>query len=423
MAKNGQTASAPRLSILLLVLQYPPDITSTGQLYAQLAEALASRGHDVTVITTFPHYQEFRVWDAYRGKLFDAEIRHGVRVRRTWSFTNGRKTMTSRLLNYLSYNLAALLIGVCERRSFDVILAPSGSFFVGLTTWLIGLVKRAPSIYNVQDLYPDVPIKMGYLRNRRAISVLRKIERFIYRRSAEISVISPSFKYELTQRGVPPEKISVIPNFVDIRSIKQVERNNDFSREHGLSEKFVVCYSGNIGYSYDLDTLLMAAENLKQQPDITFLIIGDGVMKTDLLKTATLKSLSNVQFLPFQAPDQVVLIRATSDVQVCPLHKEAASSSLPSKVIEIMASGRPVVAAADRGSDLWNLIHATKCGFCVEPGDASAFVEAIWRLYQDPELCSEMGKAGRQVVQEEYSLEKAIDAYEGLLTAAATRTC
>ena len=199
------------MRILLLIIQFPPDVNSTGLLMAQLCAGLQARGHQVSVLTSFPHYEKFRVWDEYRGKLAERGSYNGMDVLRLYVYASGTKQrMTHRLLSYLSFCGMATLAGIFSRKSYDIILCTNGSFFSGIAAFLIGRTKGIPFVYNVQDLYPQTPVMAGQLRSRNAIAVLEKIERFMYRHAARVSVITPSFRDNIVAKGIAPDKISVI---------------------------------------------------------------------------------------------------------------------------------------------------------------------------------------------------------------------
>lgn len=273
----------------------------------------------------------------------------------------------------------------------------------------------------MEDLYPETPVKAGQLRNRRAIAILEKIEGFMYRQAAHITVISPSFRHSLLGKRVPAEKISVIPNFVDTDFIRPLPKENDSSRRHGLADRFVISHAGNLGYAYDLDTMLDAAALLASERDILFLIVGDGEAKPNLERKAQALGLNNVRFMPFQPYEDLPWLRAASDVQVSLNKKTSAGHSLPSKVYEIMASGRPLLASADKNSDVWNLVEATQCGICVEPEDAEQLVEAILTLYRNPSLRNAMAQRGREHAEQNYSKQVVISRYHELLQQVAAK--
>jgi putative colanic acid biosynthesis glycosyltransferase WcaI len=403
------------MRILLPIIQFPPDVNPTGLLMSQLCEGLMACGHEVTVITAFPHYENFRIWNDYRGKLVERSRYCDMDVLRLYVYAPGKKNMFNRLLSYLSYNALATIAGASSRSRWDVILCPNGSFFSGLSGWLIGKVKAAPFIYNVQDLYPDVPVRAGQLRNRYAIRALKSMEAFMYRKAAHITVISPSMRDNLISKGVSGQKISVIPNFVDTDFIRPLPKVNDFSRQHDLCDKFVITYAGNLGYVYDLETLLDAAALLASEKNLLFVIVGNGVTKPLLEKKAGELKLANVRFMPFQPREHLPWLRASSDVQVSLYKNGAATESFPSKIYEIMASGRPLLASAEGASGVESLVQTAGCGLCVRPGDPAQLGRAILDLYRDSSLCEAMGRRGRRYAEENYSKQAAVARYHKLL--------
>lgn len=404
------------MRILLLILQFPPDVNPTGILMSDLAGGLQASGHHVSVITTFPHYGKFRVEPSDRGKLYERQTENGLDVLRLYVFANGKKqSMIYRLLSYLSFSVLASFATFLAHQSYDVILAPNGGFFTGVAAYLGGQPKGIPFIYNVQDLYPETPVAAGQLTNRWAIRGLEKIERLMYGKAAHITVVTPSFRQNLVGKHVPPHKVSVIPNFVDTDFIQPLAKANRFSQQHGLENKFVVTHAGNLGYVYDLDTLLDAAALLIREKDIVFLIVGEGVTRPHLEARARELKLDNVRFMDYQPRHTLPYLRAASDLQVSLYRRRAAQYSMPSKMYEIMASGRPLLASADRDSDVWNLVAETGCGICVEPQSKEALAEAIVQLYHDPARCAAMGQRGRQAAERHYSKSVIVAQYESLM--------
>ncbi len=406
------------MRVLLLILQFPPDVNATGLLMGQVGEDLVSRGHSVSVLTTFPHYEKFRVWDEYRGKFAQRERYRGMDVLRLYVHATGTKRrLTNRLLSYLSFNALATAAGVASRDSYDVILCPNGSFFSGLSAAAIGSAKNVPFIYNVQDLYPETPVRTGHLRNGLAIRGLERLERFMYSRAAHVSVITPSFRDHVLKKAtdLTPDRVSVIPNFVDTEFVRPLPKRNPFSEAHALTDRFVITHAGNLGYAYDLETLLDVAALLKSEPDMLFLLVGDGVVKPRLERKAQALGLDNVRFLPLQPHASLPWLRAASDVQVALYRRGSACHSMPSKVYEIMASGRPVLAAADAHSDLSNLVENTGCGVCVEPQDPVALADALRELRRDAAERENMGQRGRAVAERQYARPVVVDRYADLL--------
>ena len=240
------------------------------------------------------------------------------------------------------------------------------------------------------------------------------MECFVYAKAQTISVISEGFRRNLLTKGVPAEKIAVIPNFVDTEFIKLLPRCNDFSRSKNLDDRFVVLFAGNVGLSQGLDTVLAAAGQLVSQSDILFLIVGNGTAKPALEEHVKQKELVNVKFLPFQPHEVVPELYASADVCLVPLRKGITQESVPSKVYSIMAAARPLVASVDEGSDTWDLVHEANCGICVEPENPQALADAILKLYNVRTPATEMGAKGRVYVEENFTKEQIAQQYAAL---------
>jgi colanic acid biosynthesis glycosyl transferase WcaI len=401
------------IRVLLIVNHFPPDKNPSGKLMSQLAEGLRERGFSIDILTTLPHYEGFRIGPEHRGRLVQTESVKGDLITRVWVFASGRKhNMLHRLANYLSFALAATIAGIFMRRRYDLVLANSGSFFTGIAGTVLRSLRGAPFIYNVQDIYPDVPVKAGQLRNRHAIDALGAIEKFMYRRAAHVTVISEEQRSILIGKGVPAEKLEIIPNFVDTAFIRPLPKQNAFAARHGLSDKFVVAYAGNLGLVYDFESLVACAARFRDRSDVLFLIVGDGVRKAEVAKLVA--GLDNVRLIDFQPESDLPEMRAAIDVHLSLYKSGAAQSSLPSKIYEIMASGRPALASAEKGTALRMLIDQAECGLCVDPDDAESLYEALMRLYNDRALCMRLGDNGRRAAVENYSRDVAVTRYSEL---------
>ncbi len=393
------------MRILFISTYFQPDIASTGVLMTQIAEELIRHGHRVTVVTSMPHYDRNRVRDEYRGKLVEIEKNRDLTIYRLRVYVPDEKTgFLGRLINYLSFNIFSAVVGLFAGRH-DVIFVPSPPLMNGLVGDLLSRLKRIPFVYNVQDIWPDVVIRAGVMKNKRMINLSRKMEDYVYRRADAVSVISEGFKKNLAAKGVDEGKIRVIPNFFDTVFVHPQPRENDFRRSHGLDGKFVVLFGGNIGHSQGLETVLEAAEQLEQEPEIHFLIVGNGVAKPGLIAYAEELDLSNVTFLPFQPHQALPEMYAAADVSLVPLKKGFTNESVPCKVFTIMASGRPMIASVDRGSDTWQLVEEGRVGINAEVEDPQSLAESITQLFRDERLRTKMGENSREHILECYSKE------------------
>jgi len=403
------------MKILVVSLYYEPDrCQSNGPIIRALCEDWAEAGHEVTVLTSFPHYNSDRVWPEYRGRLFQRDRVGGVNVIRSYIFVPRNRSGWQRILNYLSFNISSTLSGLFAGKQ-DVIFAMSPPLTIGLTAYVLGLLKRIPYCYNLQDIWPEVAVKLGMLRGRRLIAFFEAMEKFIYRHSRRIFAISDEFKANLIAKGVAADNIEVIPNFTDTDFIKPMAKANAFSLANGLADKFTVLYAGNVGLSQGLEVILDAAEQLKDHSEITFTIVGEGSSRDELIAEADRRGLQNVKLLPFQPESDVPLVYASADVALIPLRHGITENSVPCKTYSIMAAAKPYIAGVDEGSTVWKLTDQVGCGVCVEPENGRALAEAVLRLQADAGARTRMGVKGRQFVERNFAREIITDRYRNSL--------
>ncbi|MGC8495190.1 MAG: glycosyltransferase family 4 protein [Syntrophobacteraceae bacterium] len=406
--------------ILLLSLVFAPDGVSTSVLMSELALELREMGHEITVLTTTPHYNldtEARnrqpLSPRWPGVLFESTY-CGIPVFHV-STPSKASRVGARLLDYARFHAVSTAAGLTRIGNCDVIIAPSPPLTIGLSAWLLGVARDVPFVYNVQEIYPDVAVSLGLLTNRKAIGALEMIESFIYRRSRVVTVISEWFRRRLLSKGVSPDKIRVIPNFVDTDFVAPGLRNNQFSTAHGLAGKFVILYAGNIGLTQGFETILEAAESLRDQVDLRFVIVGDGARRNWLEREMAERRLSNVLLLPYQSRSLVPMIYASADICLVPLKKGTARETFPSKIYTIMASARPVIASADPDSELVWVVGQAGCGWAVPPDNAAALKQAIQDAYGRRQQLSTLGACGRDYVVANHSRRAVARQYNDLV--------
>jgi len=372
----------------------------------ELAEELVDLGHQVTVVTAFPHYQENTTQDRYRGKLFQREKRKGMQVIRTYLYTSPDKSsMLVRFLNYVSFNFLSTLAGVFSGKQ-DLILAPSPPLTIGLSAAIICSIKRISYIYNVQDINPDVLINLGILKNPLTIRFSKALEKVVYRASRHLTVLSEGFKKNLMVKGVPEEKITVIPNFIDLEFMQENVHSEKFLTNHGFDEKQIVLYAGNMGHSLHIDRILEAAQFFRKRTDVLFLAVGDGSCGPLFRNKAEEQGLENIHFLPFQPREKVPSIYHSAAVSIVPLKPGVSRDSVPSKIYTIMASARPLIGLFDFGSDAWNIVERSGAGLLSTPDDGKGFINAIQRLLDNPKLGKKIGQRGLEYVSKYHTRER-----------------
>ena len=395
-------------NILLMSLVFAPDGVSTSVLMTELTLELQALGHNVTVITTTPHYNEdpeARKAQPLRpkwGKLLYTSDCHGIPVFHV-SVSRRADRILSRGWDYLKFHIISIIVGLTIVKDYDVILAPSPPLTVGLIAWILGKLRRVPFFYNVQEIYPDIAVALGILRNRGLIWCMTKVEGFIYKHSRQVLVISEWFRRSLLKKGVPDEKIVVIPNFVDTDFIQPGARRNSFSKTHGLEDKFVILYAGNIGLTHDVESILQAARRLIHLPDLCFLIVGDGSRRGWLEEQVTQSEFPNLKLLPYQARSVIPDMYAGSDICLVTLKKNFAQYTFPSKIYTIMAAGRAAIVAAAKDSELSWVTQESGVGWTVAPDDAQGLANAIEYAYQQRAELSAKGLAGRYYVEQHHT--------------------
>lgn len=394
--------------ILILSLVFPPDSVSTAQIMGQLAVDLQARGHDVVVLTTFPHYNrdlEAEVRQPlhnYWGQLLQKSTYSDIPVYHTFMPRKGASILL-RLLAWSGFHLISIFAGITVISRPEVIFAPSPPLTIGLVAWLLGSFHRIPYIYNVQEIYPDVAANLGAIRSKWLIRLLLRLESFVYSRASIVTVIAPQMRQRLLEKRVPADKVRVIPNFVDVGEFQPLPKDNGFSHKYDLHDKFVVSYAGNLGPAQGLETIIEAATLLRDRLDIRFVMMGNGMLQETLKKKVNQLGLPNFAFLPYQSYSLMPQIYAASDISLVPQAAETGCDAVPSKVYRIMACARPVLAVTDPNSDLAHLVRDAGCGAVVQPGSAKAIADVILGAYHDQELWQCMGQAGYGYVVAHYT--------------------
>ncbi len=406
--------------VLLLTLVFPPDNVSTAHLMGDVAEDLVAAGHTVTVITTTPHYNPDAAASReqplrpYWGPLLQRSDYRGVPVYHTLMPRKGRSSVL-RVLAWSVFHGLSVIAGMGVAGRVDVILAPSPPLTMGLAAWALGRLKRAPFVYSVLELHPDIAISLGLVRNRVLIRALYALERFVYRRAAHLTVIAEAMRQRLLTKGVPAQKVSLVPNFVDTSAHLLTPRPNAFSRTHDLDGDFVVSYAGNVGPAQGLEALLDAAAHLRDSPSIRIVIVGGGILWESFARRIEAEHLDNVLLLPHQSFEVVPEIYGASDVCVVSQSATTTSDAVPSKVYRIMGASLPILAITAPGSDLATLIHESGCGACVAAGDPGAIAAVIREAASQPDRWRAKGALGRAHVEQFYSRQVVTAQYRHLI--------
>ena len=402
-------------TVLIHTLVFPPDGVSTSYLYGDIACGFIDEGFDVIVITTTPHYNPP---DSISGYSFEKRF---LGIYST-SFFNGAKvyhipmkkfrSVFLRLVSFIYWHFFSFLIGLrCKKISY--IISPSPPLTLGLVSLVLAKIKNAKSIYNVQEIYPDLLINKGYLDSPVLIGILKKLEKFIYNYSSSVVTIDDFFYKKLYHRFRDPTKLEIIPNFVDTDFYKPIK---NFKLPNGFKDnnKIIVGYAGNIGYFQDWEPLLYAA-NLLKDANIEFWIIGEGVSTSYLHGELHSKELHNVILYPYQKQVDIVKIINRIDIHFISINKDLEQEGLPSKIYSIMACAKPLIVTAGKNTPINEFLSKYRCAIQITENYNSGFFDAIKRLYNDKSLRFELGKSAREIALNSYSRDKIISDYINLI--------
>lgn len=409
--------------LVVICPHFLPDNAPTGTVMSRIVDELVALGHRVHVVTALPWYRDHAIAEGWTGRWVRREVTRWGSVTRVHPFPGDDKTnLARRAAGFVAYSalagLAALRTGGWFRR-VDAVIAMSPPLTLGLTGRVVATVRRAPLIFNIQDVFPDAAVDTGVISSRPVITAARWLEKLSYRASDAVTVLSDDLADNLRAKMSTPRRsrVRTIPNFVDTEAIVPLDRLTAYRSELELGEGPVVLYGGNVGYSQSLELVLAAAAEL---PDVTFLINGDGAARASLEDAA--RDLGNVVFRGYIDPERLSELLATGDVHVVPLKAGLGRVSVPSKTYSIMAAGRPVVAAIDADTAVPRMLAESGGGVAVAPDDLTSFVEALRTMLANPARALDMGRAGRRWVVESASPMAVGQAYATLI-AELTREC
>ncbi|MDD9207501.1 glycosyltransferase family 4 protein [Georgenia sp. 10Sc9-8] len=388
----------------LITQWYDPE-SGSAQTPGVIARHMRKRGHSVSVLTGFPNYPAGKLYPGYRLRWYSREDRDGVAVHRAPLWPDHAPSAGRRALNYLSFAVGATIVGMRVLRDVQVNLVYSSPITAAVPALVLRAIARIPFVLQVQDMWPQTVMESGFLAGRGAV-VERGLQRFcdyVYRRARSIAVTSPGMKDLITSRGIPPEKVLVVPNWSDERSFYPVEPDAALKDHLGLERPFTVMYAGNVGDLQALDALIDAAAVLKERTDIGFAIVGDGVQRAKLEHEVSERALKNVSFHEPQPFSRMAAVLALGDVQFVSLKDMPLfRTTVPSKLQATLAAGRPILGAL-RG-DAEEIITAAQAGVVVEPESVQGIVNAILSLRDLPaEELAAMGRRGAAYYRSTFS--------------------
>lgn len=416
MIDNMQKTQIPSGKKLALICQhFYPEMISTGIFMTQMTTGLSDKRWEIRVYCGQPVYR-----DALQNgnRLPQHEVYEGVEIIRVPAWGNPRGFLIERALNAFTYLLMTAYFLFRDRRQLLGIINSTNPPFLGLAALLAQYLAKLPFVTIIHDVYPDAAICIGVLKKGSLVTRMwEQVTRWIFNRSEGLVVIGRDMAQLVRQKLKEPDsaKVTLIPNWADAKCVYPVSRTeNEFIRKLTLDKYFVVQYSGRMGRTHNLETLLKAAK-LLQNKLVLFQFIGDGAKRAKLEGMKKTMGLHNVQFLPYQPFEQLAHTLSTADLAVVCLESACTGVSVPSKTYGIMASGRPILAFLEPESEIGLVIEETKCGVVLPNPTSEEVATLIRELMDKPKQLQEMGRNGYDAFRKEYNLARAVQRYDMFL--------
>ncbi len=411
------------MRILYLSQYFPPEAGATQTRAYEMTRNLVRLGQAVTVIAEVPNHPAGVIHPEYRQTLFERSSLEGVEVIRVWVKTSPVKNYRNRMLFYLTFMINAALAGLfLARGRYDLIYATSPPLFVGGTALALSAARRIPMVFEVRDLWPESAVALGEIANPRAVALATRLEEACYRKARRIVVVSKGIRDRLLERGLPAEKVEIIPNGANVDLFRFLpEQRAQIRQQLGLDNKFVAVYAGIHGVAQGLETLVETArilhmeENLRGE-DIHLLLIGDGPRKAEVAALAEMYRLPNLTLLSEKPRSEIPGYLSAADVALIPLRNiDLFRGALPSKMFDAWACQLPVLLSVD--GEARAILEEAQGGWFVPPEDPGKMAEAIIQMKNlSPLECQQMGKNGRAYTIRFYSRQALAEKLLALLT-------
>ncbi|GAB4247146.1 glycosyltransferase family 4 protein [Deferrisoma sp.] len=371
-----------------------------GTRHYEFARRLVRQGHTVTIVASDLSYLTGgKIVD--RGGLVSEQEVDGIRILRAYTYPSLHKSFVWRVVSFLSFMCTSVVAGL-RAGKVDVVMGTSPPIFQAVSAWFVAALRRRPFLLEIRDLWPEFAVDMGVLKNRLLISLARWLELFLYGRASHIVVNSPAYRDYLKEKRIRVGKISLIPNGVDPEMFRPEDHGAAFRTEFGLDGKFVVTYAGALGLANDIWTILRAADLLRGDDRIRFVLVGDGKERPALEAFAAEQNLNNVIFAGPRPKAEIPTVLAASDACVATLKDiPMFRTTYPNKVFDYMAAGRPTILAID--GVIREVVEAARGGVFVPPGDPESLAQVVRRFVDNPAEAREMGTNAREFVARQFN--------------------
>lgn len=398
------------MHILLIHQAFTSLDEAGGTRHAELAKYLAEQGNQVTIIASPVSYLTGR--KKYSGDHTVSPGYPNITILNARTYSKYNKSFFHRLLSFFSFMFSSFFIGIKVKKA-DVIWGTTPPIFQAFTAWLLARLKRARFLLEVRDLWPGFAIALGVIKNSVIKWLSLGLEKFLYRHADRIIVNSPGFIDHVKSLG--GKQIDLVPNGADPDMFVSSDNGNAFRKANNLEGKFVITYAGAHGISNDLDTVLFAAEKLKDLLDLKILLVGDGKEKPALMRAATGLNLANVQFLDPLPKNKMADLLAASDLCIAILRPiELYKTTYPNKVFDYMAAGKAVICMID--GEIRKVVESAHAGIFVQPGDPIQLAKVIRSLQSQPGQAKMMGQSGKEYLQKYFRREKFAQEFEKIVS-------
>lgn len=404
---------------VILNQYYVPDVASTGHLLAELAHEAAASGRQVSVITSFPSYGPPETWQPCEAR----ENRDGVAVRRMRTTRFRKDSLLGRASNSFTFLFPLGVRMLLARSKGRVFMYTSNPPFLGIIGGVVSLLRRHDYVVLLHDSYPHLAVLVGKIAKGSLIErAWHVMNRLFYRRARQTIVLCDRAKQLVVREyGVSPDRVQVIHNWADPKLLRPLPKHScEFARRHGYDAKFTLLYSGNLGLYYEFDTLLEAADRLRDDPDFRLVFVGAGGRKAYIEKRVSELGLPNVdvhQYQPFEALNDSL---NSCDASLVTIAEGVEGISFPSKFYSSLAVGKPVLALSEDTSELRRMVTETGSGLWSRIGDVDGLLENIRALRSDPSRASAMGDAARAAMETRFTIQAAAREYLRVVDLAAS---
>lgn len=402
--------------LLIYAHYFYPDVASTGQILAELAEGMID-AFDITVICVVPSYSGV-IEEKYKSKRIYIEEYKGIKLVRVRVPEFEKSNKISRIKNLLAYFFNSL-IATAKIEKQDYIYTISQPPILGGVLGVLGKwIKGGKLIYNIQDFNPEQTIAVGYAKNKLLLNTVMAVDKFSCKNSDKVIVVGrdmqETLKNRFNNKKVPSNVF--INNWINEKEIYPLDQNHPkiiaFKEKYNLKDKFIIMYSGNIGLYYDLENIIKVIGEFKDREDVVFAFIGDGTVKSKIEEYVTNNNLNNVIFIPYQDKADLIYSLNAADIHWVVNAKGIKGVSVPSKLYGVMAAGKPVLGVLDEGSEARLIVEECNCGVCIEPGNYEEISRNIEYILDNKELIKSLGRNGRKYLEVNLTKDVSINKYK-----------